>query len=604
MVDMRRTVERGAVSWLAAHRTRFDPDTVETGRALFVRKAFVEVALLVGLRARAESGSFDDDAYRMLFDQVTAVAARDSYRELVARDERALLLYAGTYASQRLCGQRDSEFERLIGQAVSGRYAACFERVPFRQLDLLHTLELAGIDHGMPAGDAVLPFSLLCADPSVLKLSDSDIYAVTHTVFYATDFGRRNPRWPAGFGPSRAVELLEALSLLCRRKENADLVAEVLCCLLCLGVQDSPEMERAWAFLAGVQEPSGRVAGPDGILPPELENGDAEYRDWATGYHTTIVAALAGHLARDAAVIRQPRPSPPRSVGNGRLEAAIRCATAWLTDAALEAPFDDAVPAAGAAARAARSVGEPQLAARALTSLVRHADALAQPVAWSRQGVDAVAECARGLSACGLSCDSLDRFLADTAAALTGLTAVPTTAAGGVRRLRDLGWLTAQQADPLLASTAPVNLLAENHAPAATAMALAQYADGQPLRFGNDAAAWHAVAERFAAALPAACRSYRLEEAAALLQGLGLLGWADHRVTRDGVDFLLCQQHPTGAFGYPARDDPQERATAQRIWTQSCVVALSCLYGLYDGRVPHRSPLPPRLLAAPADSVT
>ncbi|MGW2372988.1 DUF6895 family protein [Kitasatospora sp. NPDC001683] len=583
MADTWRTVEQGAVSWLAAHRTRFDPDAADEGRVLFVRKALVEVALLVGLRARAESGSFDDADYQTLFDQVTAVAARASYRELVARDERALLLYAGTYASQRLCGRPDREFERLIGQAVSGRYAACFERVPFRQLDLLHTLELAGIDHGMPEANAVLPFSLLCADPSVLKLSDGDVYAITHTVFYATDFGRRTPRWPTGFDLPQAVELLEALSLLCRRKENADLVAELLCCLLCLGIRDSPETERAWAFLADVQEPSGRVAGPDGVLPPELENGDPEYRGWATGYHTTIVAALAGHLARDAAVIRRPRPSPPRSAGRGRLEAAIRRAIAWLTDDAPEAPFDDAVPAAGAASRAARSVGDPQLAARTLTRLAQRADgALAQPVAWGQQGVDAVAECARGLSACGLACDSLDRFLTDTAGTLTGLTAVPTTAAGGVRLLQDLGRLTAQQADSLLASTDPASLLAENRSPAITAVALAQYADGRPLRLGGDASVWRSVAERFAAALPAACRSYRLEEVAALLQGLGVVGWADHRITRDGVDFLLCQQHPTGAFGYPARDDHRERATAQRGWTRSCVVALSCLYDLYD----------------------
>ncbi|MGE7437588.1 DUF6895 family protein [Kitasatospora sp. NPDC001175] len=579
---MWRTVERAAVSWLAAHRSRFDPDAAEKGRVLFVRKALVEVALLVGLRARAESGSFGDDAdYRTLLDQVTEVTSRASYRELVARDERALLLYAGTYASRRLCGQRDSEFERLIEQAVAGRYAACFERVPFRQLDLLHTLELSGIDHGMPAVGAVLPFSLFCADPSVLKLSDGDIYAITHTVFYATDFGRRVPRWPTGFDLSRAVEMLESLSLLCRRKENADLVAELLCCLLCLRIHDSPEVARAWAFLADVQEPSGRVAGPDGVLPPELQNGDAEYRDWATGYHTTIVAALAGHLARDPAVLRQASPSPARSIGKGGLGHAIRRATAWLAEAALEVSFDDAVPAAGAAARGARSVGEPQLAARALSSLAQHArNILDQPVAWGRQGVDSVAECARGLSAAGLTCDSLDRFLTETATALTELTVIPATAAGGVSRLRDLGRLTPEHAALLLASTNPTSLLAGNRAPAVTAAALAQYADGEPHRLGNDLSTWHLVAERFAAAVPAACRSYRLEEVAALLQGLGLLGWADHRITRDGVDFLLGQQHPTGAFGYPACDGHRERATALRIWTQGCVVALSCLYDL------------------------
>ncbi|MEU8928056.1 hypothetical protein AB0D10_45395, partial [Kitasatospora sp. NPDC048545] len=396
---MWRTVERGAISWLAAHRIRFDPDAAEKGRVLFTRKALVEVALLVGLRARVESGSFDADGnYQALLDQVTTVAARASYRELVARDERALLLYAGTYASQRLCGHSDSDFEHLIGQAVAGRHATCFERVPFRQLDLLHTLELAGIDHSMPTDSAVLPFSLLCADPSTLKLRDSDIYAITHTVFYITDFGRRIPRWPAGFGLSHAVELLEALSLLCRQKENADLVAELLCSLLCLGIHDSAEVERAWAFLADLQEPTGRIAGPEGVLPAELESGDPEYRDWATGYHTTIVAALAGILAGDAAIVRQPGPSTPQATGNGRLEVALRRATAWLTSAAVEVPFDDAVPATGAAVRGACSVGEPQLASRALKSLVQRAEnALVERVVWGRQGADAVFDCARGL---------------------------------------------------------------------------------------------------------------------------------------------------------------------------------------------------------------
>ncbi|MEU8926580.1 hypothetical protein AB0D10_37600 [Kitasatospora sp. NPDC048545] len=219
-------------------------------------------------------------------------------------------------------------------------------------------------------------------------------------------------------------------------------------------------------------------------------------------------------------------------------------------------------------------------------SLVQRAEnALVERVVWGRQGADAVFDCARGLSACDLTCDSLDRFLADTAAALNGLSAVPATAAGGVCRLRDLGWLTPQQAGSLLAATDPASLLAENHAPAVTATALAQYADEDPGRLGHDTSVWYPVAEHFAAALPTACQSYRLEEVAALLKGLAILGWADHRITRDGIDFLLCQQHPTGAFGYPARDDHRERATAQRIWTQSCVVALSRLYACKAGGI-------------------
>lgn len=569
-------VGRRAVSWLASCRSRFDPDNADPASAPFVRKALVEMALLVGLRARMDPDAFDAD-HELLIDQVASVAGRASYRELVVRDERALLLYAGTYAALRLCGRDDAEFRHLVEQSATGRYAACFERVPYRQLDLLHTLEVSGIDHAMPGIAGVLPFSLLCADPSVLKLRDPDIYAITHTVFYATDFGVRIPPWPDGFRAADAVHLLEALSVLCRQQGNADLVAELLCSLLCLGVHDSPEVERAWAFLADLQEGDGRLAGPEGVVHPDFEGSDEAYRAWATGYHTTIVAALAGLLACSPKTIRQPRPAPAPAAGDPRRRAALRRAAAHLADTTADAPLQEALPAVAAALRGTRAADEPQLAHRALAAVLRRVEAGPGPAAWRRFGADVAFECARGAAASGLKCHSLDRFLSDTGAALTDLTAIPASAAGGVRQLKEAGRLDAAHADLLLASTTCAELAAHDAQPVALAQSLIQYTNGDPALLGADDSFWRPVAERFAAALPAAYEDYRIEHLAILLHGLALLGWADHRITRDGLDFLLSQQQPSGAFGHPAHDDPPTRAAAQRIWTQNCVLALSAL---------------------------
>ncbi|WP_372444919.1 DUF6895 family protein [Streptomyces coffeae] len=567
-------VEERAVSWLAAHHTRFDPDTAEERSVLFARKALVEMALLVGLRARLDPAPFDED-YQRLFDRMGAVAKRPSYRELVGRDERALLLYAGTHAALRLCGQHDEEFHHLIEQSVAGRYATSFERIPYRQLDLLHTMELAGVENRLPAVEEILPFTLFCADPSVLRLGDRDIYAITHTIFYATDFGLRVPKWRADFDLSSAIELLEALCLLCRRRGNADLVAELLCSLLCLGIRDSAEAERAWAFLAEVQEPDGRVAGPEGIVHPGLEGGDEEYRSWATAYHTTIVAALAGLLARSSSVIRRQRPSPPAAPDAAPTAAALRRATGWLAEAAVTADLEAALPAAAAAARGARSLREPALAHSALASVVKRVEAEPGPSLWQRIGADVVFECAHGLRATSGGCATLDRFLDDTATALSGLTAIPAAAAGGVVQLMRLDRLSEETARSLIDSADPAPLMAEGSPPAMTARGLVQYAGDDPSRLSSRGSSAHAVAERLAAALPAACKDYKLDEVAVLLQSLALLGWAGHRIVRDGLEFLLRQQSPSGAFGYPAVDDPQQRASLRRRWTQSCVVALS-----------------------------
>ncbi|MEU8781541.1 hypothetical protein [Streptomyces sp. NPDC048637] len=538
--SQRRAVESRAVAWLAARRTLIDPAEAATDRVLFARKALIETAFLVGLRARLAPEPLDGD-YADLLDQVEGIAARPSYRELIARDEAALLLYAGTYAALRLCGREDPEFRQLLTQAAAGGYAAAFERIPYRQLDLLHTLELCGVPHTLPAMDDVLPFTLLCQRPNVIKLSDRDIYALTHTIFYATDFGLREPRWPRDFDPGAAVELLEALLVLTLGQQNADLVGELLCCLLCLGVRDSGEARRAWEFLTAVQEADGRVNGPAGVVHPGLADGDDAYRHWATGYHTTIVAALAALLDRSPRVVRRPRPSAPTP--RPAVEQPLRRAVVWLADTSGRHAPATSLPAAAAVAHAAEALAEPELARPLLLDFsARLADADAE--VWQGHGMEVVGEFAHGLRAHGITCASLDLFLKSTVAAVELLDRVPPQAVHNVRRLVGLGLLTPQRAAALTG--------------------------------GADAP--HPAPETAAADLPGAWKNYHLGHLAGFVRDSARAGRAQHRITRDTVSFLLTQQSSCGAFGRPACDDPSTRERTMMSWTQSAVTALAAVH--------------------------
>ncbi|GGN33442.1 hypothetical protein GCM10012285_04510 [Streptomyces kronopolitis] len=537
----RRAVESLAVAWLAARRDRIDPAQAAPDRVLFARKALLETAFLVGLRARLDPAPLDGD-YAALLDTIQDVAARPSYRELIARDEAALLLYAGTYAALRLCGREDPEFRTLIQQSVSGGYAAAFERIPYRQLDLLHTLELCGIAHPLPSMAEVLPFTLLHNSPNVLKLADRDIYALTHTIFYATDFGLRRPSGRGSFDRGAAVELLEALLVLTRGQGNADLVGELLCCLLCLGVRDSEEAHTAWEFLLSVQEDDGRVNGPPGVVHPGLTDGDEDYGHWATGYHTTIVAALAALLDRSPRVLREARPADPAS--RQVVTRPLRRAVEWL--AATVRRHDPArwLPAAAAAAHAADALGEPDLTRPLLldySARLAEADA----AVWQGHGMEVVGTFASGLRAHGITCGSLDAFLTSTAAAVDLLDTVPAQAAPSVRRLADLGLLSPRRATALTggATTAPP-----------------------------------ATPEAATGDLPGAWKHYHLGKIAGIVRDLAREGKAEHRLTRDAVAFLLAQQSPCGAFGRPACDDPEERERAMLSWTQSTVTALATVH--------------------------
>ncbi|MFE0381130.1 DUF6895 family protein [Streptomyces inhibens] len=539
--SQRRAVETRAIAWLAARRNLIDPAEAATDRVLFARKALIETAFLVGLRARLDPEPLDDD-YAALLDQVEGIAARPSYQELIARDEAALLLYAGTYAALRLCGREAPEFRRVITQAAAGGYAAVFERIPYRQLDLLHTLELCGVEHTLPTMDDVLPFTLLCNSPNVIKLADRDIYAITHTIFYATDFGLREPHWPRDFDSGAAVELLEALLDLTLGQENADLVGELLCCLLCLGVRDSEEARRAWEFLAAAQEADGRVNGPPGVVHPGLADGDDAYRHWATGYHTTIVAALAALLDRSPRVVRRRRPSAPQV--RPTVEQPLRRAVAWLAGKSRRHDPATCLPAAAAVAYAAEALGEPELARPLLLDFSeRLADA--DMGVWQRHGMEVVGEFAFGLRAHGITCSSLDMFLKSTAAAVELLDRVPPQAAYNVQRLVGLGLISPRRAAALI---------------------------------DDGADAPHSAPGTAAADLPDAWKNYHLGHIAGTVRDSARAGRAQHRITRDAVAFLLAQQSSCGAFGRPACDDPAIRERTMLSWTQSVVTALAAVH--------------------------
>ncbi|MFI6448920.1 DUF6895 family protein [Kitasatospora sp. NPDC050543] len=537
--SQRRAVETRAVAWLAARRTLIDPGMARPNGVLFAHKALIETAFLVGLRARLDPDPVDGD-YREILDRFEEITARPSYRELIARDESAFLLYAGTYAALRLCGRDDADFRQILAQAAAGGYAAIFERIPYRQLDLLHTLELCRLEHTLPPVDDVLPFTLLCNRPNVIKLADGDIYAITHTIFYATDFGLREPRWPRGFDVGAAVELIEALLVLTRGRQNADLVGELLCCLLCLGVRDSEESRHAWDFLLSVQEADGRVDGPQGIIHPKLADGDDDYQRWATGYHTTIVAALASLLDRSPRVVRKPRPAAPAT----RLEMTrpLRRAVLWLSDKSRHHPPGTGLTAAAAAAYAADALGEPDLA---LPALLHFGTCLADAESdvWQQHGMEVVGEFAAGLRSHGIACESLEAFLKSTAAALEHLDeALPPQATRNVQRLVDLGLIPPQRAAAVFSEATR----APQTPPQATASRLFD--------------AW---------------KNYHLGHISGIVCELSHAGWAGHRITRDAVTFLLSQQNADGAFGYPACDDPAVRERTQLSWTQSTITALA-----------------------------
>jgi hypothetical protein len=165
------------------------------------------------------------------------------------------------------------------------------ERFPYRLLELRHAAYLADLECDLPSTNCLLTNTLLQKKPSLLFLTDDDIYAVTHTVFYATDFGA-NPTYVWSSNEIENIRaLLEPLIALYIRRKNLDILGELIMAERCLGSLSNSSI---WGLdlLSTSQHQEGHIDGPyRKSTYASAEIGPQIFREC---YHTTLVAALMG----------------------------------------------------------------------------------------------------------------------------------------------------------------------------------------------------------------------------------------------------------------------------------------------------------------------
>src|SRR4029077_2866615 len=161
-----------------------------------------------------------------------------------------------------LCmGMVTEEQESDIGHLLHLVKRNSKERLPFRQIDLLHGLFCLTGDESLYA-ELVTIAKSGCLGPifHCYDANSCDDYAVTHTIFYLTDFGRR--RWPDSLTPAPLLEsILDQLSWVAEADENLDLLAEYALCRQCLGFAGS-RLDHEVGLLLRSWEPGRCWPGP------------------------------------------------------------------------------------------------------------------------------------------------------------------------------------------------------------------------------------------------------------------------------------------------------------------------------------------------------
>lgn len=286
-------VRARALSWLHTHRRlntlRAGADGELDQQSKDAYKSLLETALAASLTLRdGTAGRRESALARELLDYCW-----DEYHHGAYLYERLLrhpvnIDTLETYAHFARAGYHHPGLEKLIAHSAAMGVADIVEYVPNRRLAVANALRVTGHDRTTPPEwDTLARATWLGHTPQPWHIDWMTGYAVTHTVFHLTDWGRLPERLPDDM-TDYLTRWLPVWTDIWAEVCQWDLMGELLIIDACL---PEPRAELAdWERLAALQHPDGLVPRDDQPVDDDPTTRFHEHQ------HPTVVAAIAGTI--------------------------------------------------------------------------------------------------------------------------------------------------------------------------------------------------------------------------------------------------------------------------------------------------------------------
>lgn len=272
-----------SVIWLTDRRKYFKVGELVSGEELLRRlKPIGELVLL--MEKLTEHGWDCNEISRWAWVQFRRGAL---FREIIIA-KPDLIVLSTIFASFKRLGFQDEKTERVLHYFLTSDYCKGIEMPTWRRLDVSHASWKLGIRE---FSDLTLSGTWISHHPEPWLVSSDIAYAVTHEIFYLTDFGRMPPRISTADRNFLEISILSWLRIFAMER-NFDLVAELL---MCSAYLDLLHICDTWEHvLLAHQRDDGCFPGPIGsaadIIDTKMSSSEV---DFLQNYHTTLVGSLA-----------------------------------------------------------------------------------------------------------------------------------------------------------------------------------------------------------------------------------------------------------------------------------------------------------------------
>lgn len=292
----------GLLSWLVTNLEFFslpkDDGPTQTDLDIHPqRQAFGELALLCMVLHRNSTirGSHE---FGLLLNHLEIATSDSDYGLDIMTAPHLFPAYLMEFSCLKACGKTHPGRQAALQRILDFGFVTGVERTAWNQMDFLYFLELGGFRHSLPELSVLYRTSSAFRLPPIPYVRIIDIYALTHIIFFAADFGRRDLRPLLGARYARTCEELALLLGTQLHEGDWDLASELLISCHCLQHYPALLIDLTFEALSRSQSPEGDIPGrafdpnsPDLACTPTRKT----YQFWRN-YHPTLVTAAAAAL--------------------------------------------------------------------------------------------------------------------------------------------------------------------------------------------------------------------------------------------------------------------------------------------------------------------
>lgn len=292
------SLSTGTLDWIRHNAGYLDSNAGRSELPVTPRvKALLQLALLRHFWAKARPG---DEG----LDEVTAIVhrawRRPGFPPLIAADPSYARHHGLMYGALAPPGISTGFHKIMLAEVASSGYLSQHGKCPYLRLAVRYYADLAGVSHQIESYRELYESSALGRRDAGTVAADLDPCEVTHTIFYTSDFGFRDPGLRR-HERDRAYRIVRELTDHHVQRAEWDLAAKLVLAQFCLGGDPVATASGATAIrmLMRVQTPGGAIPGPSYERRAGESATPVEF--FRTSYQATLVTALMALIVSSAA---------------------------------------------------------------------------------------------------------------------------------------------------------------------------------------------------------------------------------------------------------------------------------------------------------------